>query len=93
MTQFSERTSYYALRVCPRADADAWWSAVRRRDDVPHAVAALLGGRARIELTREEAGHALAWAGGIEGWPSTDAKPLFVYPPNAPGGPAEGEIA
>jgi hypothetical protein len=80
VTQFSVPTSYYALRVCPRVDADAWWSAVRRRDDVPHGVAALLGGRARVELTREEAGHALAWAGSIEGWPTTDAKPLVVYP-------------
>ena len=80
MSQFSPRTSYYALRVCPSADADVWWSTVRRCDDVPHAVAALLSGRARIELTREEASFALSWAERIEGWTDSDIKPLFVYP-------------
>ena len=58
-SQVSARAAYVALRVCPRADADVWWSAVRRRDDIPYAIAALLGGRARIELTREEATHTL----------------------------------
>ena len=60
---------------------------------MPYAIAALLGGRARIELTREEANHALAWAGSIEGWPSSDAKPLFVYPQNPLAVVETGEIA
>ena len=81
-TPTSARAAYIALRVCPRADADVWWSAVRRRHDIPYAITALLGGRARIELTPEEANYALAWAGSIEGWPSADPKPLFVYPQN-----------
>jgi hypothetical protein len=93
MSEVTEHVSYFALRVDPRADADIWWSAVRRRTDAPPAIAALLGGRARVELTREEAGHAMAWAGGIDGWPDTDSKPLIVYPAHALGGPPEREFA
>jgi hypothetical protein len=93
VSEISERASYLALRGCPRADADAWWAAVRRRHDIPRAVAALLGGRARIELTREEAGQALGWARTIEGWANAEIKPLFVYPTNALGELGERENA
>jgi hypothetical protein len=93
VSHLSERASYLALRVCPRVDADVWWSAVRRRDDVPHVIAALLGGRARIELSRAEARHALAWAGTVEGWADSDTKPLFVYPTNLVGEFADSETA
>lgn len=76
----SERHAYYALRVCPKATADAWWSAVRGRRDVPPAIVALLHGRTRVELTRAEAGAAMAWAGRLDGWAEAQPKPLHVYP-------------
>jgi hypothetical protein len=76
-----ERRAYYALRVCPEATADAWWSAVRRRRDVPPAITALLNGRSRVELTRAEAGAAMAWAGRLDGWAEAQPKPLHVHPP------------
>jgi hypothetical protein len=91
--QVIERSSYFALRVCPRADAEAWWSAARRRHDAPPAVAALLAGRARIELTLEEADQALAWAAQLDGWRESSTKPLTVYPTTALGERRRGEAA
>ena len=76
----SEYHAFYALRVCPKATADAWWSAVRVRHDVPPAIVALMRGRTRVELTRDEAGEAMAWAGGLDGWADAQPKPLHVYP-------------
>lgn len=76
-------SSYCVLRVCPRAPAEAWWSALRERHDVPGAIRVLLSGRIRVELTREEAAAALAWAAGIRGWVESDPRPLFVYDPGA----------
>jgi hypothetical protein len=72
-------TSYFVLRARAEPDAPAWWLAVRRRPDVPEAISVLLAGRARVEVSREEAEDALAWAARIEGWASAEAKPLFVY--------------
>jgi len=77
------RTSYCVLRVCPAAPAEAFWSAVRRRDDVPDAIAVLLGGRIRIELTHAEAVEALLWAAAVPGWADAEPKPLFLYDPRA----------
>ena len=76
----SEYHAFYALRVCPKATADAWWTAVRGRHDVPPAITALMRGRTRIELTRDEAGEAMAWAGQLDGWEDAQPKPLHVYP-------------
>jgi hypothetical protein len=53
--------------------------AVRRRRDVPEAISVLLAGRARVELSCEEAERALEWAGRIDGWAGAETKPLCVY--------------
>jgi hypothetical protein len=75
----TEPASYVALRVCTKTAADPWWAAVRLRHDVPPAVAALLAGRARVEVSQIEADEALEWAGGVEGWAGSTPKPLFVH--------------
>jgi hypothetical protein len=76
--------TYSVLRVDPRATAPLWWSAASQRRDAPAAITALLGGRTRVEVTREEAVQALAWAAAIGGWPPADPKPVFVHEPAAP---------
>jgi hypothetical protein len=73
--------SYVVLRICPAASATAWWEAARQRRDAPPPIAALIRGRSRIEVTPDEAAGALAWAGALAGWPTTDPKPLFVHEP------------
>jgi hypothetical protein len=73
--------SYVALRVCPRAPAAEWWEAARRRRDAPAPIAALLAGRRRVEVTPDEAAHALEWAGAVAGWPTAGPKPLVLYRP------------
>ena len=72
--------SYYALRRCPGAAAEQWWLVARRRRDLPPALHALAVGRARVELTGEEAADALAWAERVEGWAAAEIKPLLVHP-------------
>ena len=79
----SDVASYCVLRVCARAPAEAFWAALRAQSEVPPAIGVLLAGRIRVELTRQEATEALAWASGISGWDSADPKPLFVYDPRA----------
>ena len=37
-----EHTSYYALRRCPGAAAEAWWVTASQRRDTPPAIQALL---------------------------------------------------
>jgi hypothetical protein len=93
LTLTPDRSSYYALRVSPRAEVDGWWSAVRRRPDAPRAITALLAGRSRVEVSRKEASHALAWAEGVYGWAAADPKPLVVYPADPPPGRALGDVA
>ena len=46
---------------------------------MPEAISVLLSGRARVEVSREEAERALEWAAHVEGWASAEAKPLFLY--------------
>ena len=75
--------SYCVLRVCPRARAEAFWSAVGRRDDVPRAIEVILSGRIRVELTHDEAVEALLWAAAVPGWADAEPKPLFLYDPRA----------
>jgi hypothetical protein len=71
--------SYYALRVSSRAAAEAWWEAVRGRRDVPRAIAAMLAGRVRVELSRDEAERALAWAASVDGWERSEPKPVALH--------------
>ncbi|HEX6698869.1 MAG TPA: hypothetical protein VF080_18805 [Solirubrobacteraceae bacterium] len=78
-----EPASYCVLRVCPRASAEAFWSALRAQPEIPPAIGVLLGGRIRVEVTRQEAAEALVWASGISGWDSAEPKPLFLYDPRA----------
>jgi hypothetical protein len=73
--------TYSALRVSSRSSARVWWTAAARRQDTPHAIASLLGGRKRVEVTRDEAVHALAWAAGISGWPAAGPTPVFLHEP------------
>ena len=72
--------SYTALRTVSGSDASTWWSAARDSDGAPPAVAALLSGRTRIEVTREEARAAIAWAATLPGWTDADPRPLLVHP-------------
>ena len=80
MSEPADRFSYCVLRVCPEAQADAWWRAVRFRRDVPGAILVLALGRSRVELTRDEADRALQWAAGFDEWAAAEPKPLHVYP-------------
>lgn len=68
-----------ALRAVSGPTAEQWWSVARGRADVPTAVAALMGGRSRIELSAAEADAALAWAATVEGWANAEPKPLLVH--------------
>lgn len=73
--------SYYALRVCPRADTPAWWAAARQAmTGAPPAIRAILAGRSRVEVSEAEAAEAIAWASGLPGWDSNSLTPLWVYP-------------
>lgn len=71
--------SYYALRVARGTSADAWWDAAGARRDAPYAIAALLAGRTRVELSHEEAKHALAWAASVDGWEGSELKPVILW--------------
>ncbi|MDA0167162.1 hypothetical protein OM076_43280 [Solirubrobacter ginsenosidimutans] len=70
-----EHASYYALRRRPGATADAWWTTVRWRRDVPKALFPIVAGRARVEVTQDEVVEALDWAERFDG-----ADALAVYP-------------
>jgi hypothetical protein len=75
-----EHTSYYALRRCPGAAADAWWVIASQRRDMPAAIQALLTGRGRVEVSYEETVESLAWAERIDGWTESGDPPLRVHP-------------
>ena len=79
MTSMVEPPSYFALRAQTSQDTGAWWAAARRSRDKPPAVAAMLAGRDRVEVTQVEGEQALAWAGGVDGWGSASPKPFFLY--------------
>jgi hypothetical protein len=70
-----DNPSYFAVRRRLGPDADAWWAAARHRTDVPGCLFAMLAGRERVELTRDEAIAALEWADGLDA-----AVALAVYP-------------
>jgi hypothetical protein len=81
VVQMNSLVSYYALRVCPRAEARAWWAAARRAQaTAPPAIRALLLGRTRVELSPSEAHDALVWAEHLEGWTRNGLPPLWIYP-------------
>jgi hypothetical protein len=71
--------SYMALRAVSGPTAERWWSVARLRADVPAAVAALMGGRSRVELSTAEADAALAWAATVDGWAEAEPKPLLLH--------------
>ena len=77
----SDHVTYSALRVNSRSPALVWWTAASQRRDAPPAITSLLGGRTRVEVTRDEAVQALAWAAGIAGWPAAGPEPVFVHEP------------
>ena len=73
--------SYYALRVCSRADAPRWWASARdAAAAAPPAIAAILAGRSRVEVSAEEAVDALAWARELPGWDDDILAPVWAYP-------------
>ena len=76
---------YLALRRSSGATAPAWWAAARRQPDRPAAVAALIAGRDRVEVSPDEAASVLAWAGTLAGWATADPKPLFLHEPDGTG--------
>jgi hypothetical protein len=67
------------LRPAHSAETDGWWAAAGRRADAPAAVAALMRGRSRIELSADEADATLLWAAGLDGWADAEPKPLVLY--------------
>jgi hypothetical protein len=71
--------SYVALRAVFSPGAEPWWKAALGSDDVPGAVAALIRGRTRVELSAAEADATLTWAAGLAGWAEAEPKPLVVY--------------
>jgi hypothetical protein len=76
----TEATSYFALRRCPESEHSGWWAAARLRPEKPPAITALLAGRIRVEVSRWDAGEALTWAEGVDGWLAHELKPFLVYP-------------
>jgi hypothetical protein len=73
--------TYFALRVCLRADAPDWWAAAHRAHrTAPPPVRAILGGRTRVEVSAQEARAAIAWAAALDGWDPDGFNPLWVYP-------------
>jgi hypothetical protein len=81
MTAPAESPSYYALRVCPLAEAPQWWTSARRAADrAPWAIQAILAGRTRVEVSAREATAALAFARTLDGWDPERLTPVWVYP-------------
>ncbi len=87
----TDEPSYYALRVCPEADAARWWEAARARArDAPAPIRALLTGRTRVEVSAGEALTALAWARALDEWDDDRLPPVWVYPEMPVPAPAAG---
>ena len=76
-------TSHWVLRVHPEAPQSDWWHSARRRRDVPAPISALIRGRARVEVTPDEARAAIEWAARLEGWSTAAPKPLFIHQPHS----------
>jgi hypothetical protein len=81
MTAPIEPPPYYALRVCPLADAPQWWTSARQAAArAPLAIQAILAGRTRVEVSAEEATDALAFARTLDGWDPERLTPVWIYP-------------
>jgi hypothetical protein len=77
----SQRPSYYAIRVCPLAEAPEWWLCARAAAArAPFAIRAILAGRMRVEVSAAEAIAILSWAQGLQGWDPDELTPVWVYP-------------
>jgi hypothetical protein len=73
--------SYFALRVCPRAESLDWWLSARRAlHEAPLPMRAILAGRTRVEVSADEAGAVLRWARGLDGWDPNAPAPVWIYP-------------
>ena len=73
--------SYFALRVCPRADSLEWGLSARRAvHGAPPAMRAILAGRSRVELSADEAGAGLRRARRLAGWGTDALAPVWIYP-------------
>jgi len=73
--------SYFALRICPRAEAPRWWAAARAAaSTAPPAIRSILAGRTRVEVSAGEAADALQWARAIDGWDPDRLPPVVIYP-------------
>jgi hypothetical protein len=73
--------SYFALRMCPRAEAAEWWRFARRAPSgAPPAIRAILAGRTRVEVSAQEATAALEWARSVKGWDPDALAPVWIYP-------------
>jgi hypothetical protein len=80
MSRFVSASTYVVLRLDPAAAE--WLSAARLRGfEAPDAIRALLAGRSRVELGREEAEQALAWAARLPGWDADGRPPLVIHTP------------
>jgi hypothetical protein len=74
-------TSYFALRVCPRAESLEWWRSARGAvHGAPLAMRAILAGRSRVEVSADEAAAVLRWARGLDGWDPDALAPVWIYP-------------
>jgi hypothetical protein len=80
MPRFAATSSYVVLRLDPAAVV--WLAAARRRGvEAPDPIRALLAGRSRVELGRDEAERALLWAAQLPGWDEDRRPPLFIHTP------------
>jgi hypothetical protein len=78
--RFAPASAYVVLRVDP--SARAWLAAARVRSfEAPDPIRALLAGRSRVEVSRDEAERALAWAARLPGWSDDARPPLFIHTP------------
>jgi hypothetical protein len=76
-------SSPWVLRVHPAAADGDWWRAARLRRDTPAPISALMHGRARVEVSPDEANQAIEWAARVDGWSTASPKPLFIHQPDS----------
>jgi hypothetical protein len=80
LPRFVPSSPYVVLRLDP--SAGAWLAAARLRGfEAPDPIRALLAGRSRVEVGRDEAELALAWAARLPGWNDDARPPLFIHTP------------
>jgi hypothetical protein len=80
LPRFHPSPTYVVLRLDPAAAE--WLAAARGRGfEAPDPIRALLAGRSRVEIGRDEAEHALAWAAQLPGWDEDRRPPLLIHTP------------